>query len=469
MPIARIQLEDGRIGRFEVPEGTTPEQVQSYAEQQFSAKSEQPSMGSEAYGPSAPQKSSVGMDMLKSAAGGLERGAMAAPMILPNMLNQAAAGPQMLGKGMYDTFMGNPTDKNFQPWQPFYSSEDVLQGLPEPLRPHTPETAAGVGVDLLGQMAGGAAGTKAVKTAGNSRIVTDATSGRTTQPKAANADDLKALSNQTYAAAEAKGAPISQKHTDKFINDMNKSTPQTEAGKMLSGDSPVTKIVERINTLKGRALSFKEAQEIDEFLGDKIDEFTTLGVVNKQGKKLLDIQTSFRDMMDNVPDAGFAELKAARKLWSAQARLRDLEKIVRRAEMTENPATSMKNGFKNLYHNKSRMRGFDAQEKALIKRAAKSGVVGDLLGIAGSRLNPIIAMATGSGGVAGSMAAQAGSMAARGAKTQLQLSRAQKLTDTVANNATGNVPRKAVRQPWAPTPQEAAMLLYGLPMRQEDK
>jgi hypothetical protein len=37
MPIARVQLPDGRIGRFEVPEGTTPEQAQSMIQAQLSA------------------------------------------------------------------------------------------------------------------------------------------------------------------------------------------------------------------------------------------------------------------------------------------------------------------------------------------------------------------------------------------------------------------------------------------------
>ena len=40
MPIARFQLPDGRIGRFEVPEGTTPEQAQSLIQAQLPALSQ---------------------------------------------------------------------------------------------------------------------------------------------------------------------------------------------------------------------------------------------------------------------------------------------------------------------------------------------------------------------------------------------------------------------------------------------
>src|SRR5574340_253595 len=40
MPIAKVQLEDGRVARFEVPEGTTPDQVTQFAQSQFSQPSQ---------------------------------------------------------------------------------------------------------------------------------------------------------------------------------------------------------------------------------------------------------------------------------------------------------------------------------------------------------------------------------------------------------------------------------------------
>jgi len=42
MPVARVQSPDGRIGRFEVPEGWTPEQVEAFATKQFAAPPAQP-------------------------------------------------------------------------------------------------------------------------------------------------------------------------------------------------------------------------------------------------------------------------------------------------------------------------------------------------------------------------------------------------------------------------------------------
>ncbi|EGP07328.1 hypothetical protein CSIRO_3060 [Bradyrhizobiaceae bacterium SG-6C] len=254
------------------------------------------------------------------------------------------------------------------------------------------------------------------------------------------ADTIRAEASQLYDSAEKAGGVLKPNVTDKFIDEATKVMPQTPAGKMLAGDSPVTKIVDNLQNLRGKNLTLQEAQEVDEFLGDAIDSFTELGRVNKEGKKLLDIQSAFRDTIENASasdvvggKAGFDALSAARSLWSRAAKLRDIEKIITRAELSDNPASAIKSGFKAMATNPARMRGFSDEEAALVKRAAESGQVTDALRAFGSKLIPIITAASG-GGVGATAAATAGSMASKGAATSFQLSRAMQLADKVAGN-----------------------------------
>lgn len=93
-------------------------------------------------------------DVAKSYVGGLERGAAATAMLLPNLLNSAAEGPQLLYRGL----TGREHD-NSPTYKPFYSSEDALKMLPESLQPHEPTTTGGqianIAGDLLGSFAAG--------------------------------------------------------------------------------------------------------------------------------------------------------------------------------------------------------------------------------------------------------------------------------------------------------------------------
>lgn len=271
------------------------------------------------------------------------------------------------------------------------------------------------------------------------------------------AEEVQKAASALYKQADEQGGLLLPSFTEKFLAKAENLKPQTEAGRLVAGDNAATKISEKLQSLKGRALNLQEAQEIDEFLGDAVDDLSDKGVLTKQAKKVLQLQTDLRNMIDNAPDSdinfgsagkeGFQALKEGRRLWSRAAKLRDVEKIISRAEMTDNPATAIKTGFRNLYHNSDRMRGFTPEERKMIKNAAESGIVSDTLRTLGSRLNPIAALA--GGGFGSATAAQAISLASRGAATKLQVNKAKKLADMIANSAIPTKQPQSFRNPYA--------------------
>ena len=253
------------------------------------------------------------------------------------------------------------------------------------------------------------------------------------------ADAVKSEASKAYQAAKTTGGTLRPEFTNSFIGEIEKVAPQTRAGKILGGDSDATKVVDRLKSLKDSPLSLDEAQEVDELLGDWVDKHLELGKPTKEGQKILSIQSTLRDQIANAGEdaisggkEGFEALKEGRRLWAKQARLRDIEKIVTRAEAAQVPATALKNGFRTLYNNPSRIRGYSEAEKALIKKASESGVAGDILATFGSRLNAIGGGLVG--GVPGAVLGTAGSTLSRKGAEALQLQRANNIAREISKN-----------------------------------
>jgi len=246
--------------------------------------------------------------------------------------------------------------------------------------------------------------------------------------------------NRAYQAADELGGILKPEATDSFIDDIGKKVmPQTAAGKILAGDNTVTKVMSRLDELRGQPLTLTAAQEIDETLGDFVDSEFGIKGLSKQGKKILDIQNSFRDMIENADESmvsgdagkkGFEALKEGRKLWSKKMRISDIERIISRAEMSEQPANAIKSGFKTLYNNPTRMRGYSDAEKKLIKQAANEGLALEALRGIASRLTGIISGATG--GVPGYIAGKGAEMAARGIREKAMTGRANNIIDAIS-------------------------------------
>lgn len=268
-----------------------------------------------------------------------------------------------------------------------------------------------------------------------------------TSPKV-TADMVKKEANKAYKFAEDAGGVLSPEARNSFLDEINKLTPQTEDEILLAGQSDFTKVIDALNIRRDKPLTLEQAQGIDEQLGDFIDSnLHPNGKPTKIGKRIMDIQDTLRSYV-REPDEkyliggkeGFDAWREGQRLWQKQIQLRDIEKILTRAEMYDNPATAIKTGFRTLANNEKRMRGYDAHTRELIKNAAESGIVSDALKTAGSRLNPIAAFATH--GPVGGAAVGVLSGASRNAATRLQAGRANKVVKNIARDYKFKVPEK---------------------------
>lgn len=249
-------------------------------------------------------------------------------------------------------------------------------------------------------------------------------------------EELQKTARDSYDYAESKGAALKPAWTDKALNELNKLNEQTVEGRAIAGETPLSKLLAKSEALRGKPVTLKGAEEIDKALTNEITTHYVNGKLDGYGQQILDYQTKFREMIDKAgshevtggKDA-FDALKTGRAQWSQAARMRDIETIMNK--LGSSPA-SIKNGFKALYNNPSRMRGFTVEEKAAIKKAATSGVVTDLLHVLSNKGIAVIHAATG-GGLGSSALTYGGNRLAGSAEEALHLRRGQKVADLVAN------------------------------------
>jgi hypothetical protein len=259
------------------------------------------------------------------------------------------------------------------------------------------------------------------------------------KPVQKTAADLKKMAGESYDEAAYLGANFSPEHVaDKFSAEVQKMKPAPIAGKVLtSEDKTLINSIDDYKELAGQPMSLEDVKRLDETLTQKINGFIdrTTGSPDAHGRKLMILQDKLREIVDNVPDQpGVDALNNGKKLWAAQRRLQDLENIVERASMTQNPGTALQTGYRNLYMNKARIRGYSKEEVALLKKAATPGLADDALGLIGSRLNAIAAAAAG-GGFGGAAAAHVVGIAGRGAKEKVIAGRGIKLQNKMVNRA----------------------------------
>lgn len=270
------------------------------------------------------------------------------------------------------------------------------------------------------------------------------------------ATDLKSMAHEAYRQADELGANYTPKDVaDPFTKALDDVIPSPIAGKVLtSEDQLLSKHLSEYQGLKSQPLTLQDVQRLDESLTQKITASfldTQTGLPNSSGRKLMQLQEKLRNIVDEVPDnAANDALVNGRRLWKAQTILNDLDTIAERASMTQNVSTSLRTGYKNLYMNKKRIRGWPEEAKELLKKAATPSVTDDALQLISSRL-PAIIMG-GTGNIGGAATAHMVGAAGRGAAAKVGATRGAKIQQSVVDDAVGGL--RAVN----PTPDIPLML-----------
>lgn len=401
------------------------------------------------------------MDVAKTIGSNIAKGGVDALMTLPNLLNQAAAGPQYL----YEGLVGEDRP-DFKPWQPFLSSEDVVSGS---AIDYKPQTDAGKVAEFPTRLLTNLVAPTAINKAGNAalsvgkdfvakpttqNLISSEASGVVKTPKAPlkTSADLDEMAGLAFKQADELGGMYRPQDVSiPFSKTIAEVKPRPIAGKTLTSEEQ--KLVQHLSEyegLKGAQLSFDDVRRIDSGLTQKINANfidARTGQPDANGRKLMILQTKLREALDNVPEnAANDALRNANRLWKARIILDELDTLAERASMTQNPAQALRTGYKNLYFDKDRIRGWPKEAVELLKQAATPGIKDELLIPIGSRMMAIIA--GGTGDIGGAATAQIVGMGARGMRAAAAAKQGAKVQqsvvdDTLANLREVKVPEKS--------------------------
>ena len=380
MPVARFEMPDGRIGRFEVPEGTTPEQAQTLISESLSEQSEvvpetqeEPSFGSQF------------IESAKQAGSGILEGSVGV-VNLPMEFTRAAG--EVLG-----------VNRKYLP----LSTSEIEQRLTESgITADKPETTGGKAVRFAGSILGGASTTPIpVK----STALTSIPSKAPEPTKVPELDELSKMAKSAYERAEQAGVVISKNSYRRFIRSLDNELvdagidktlhPKASAAfKRLSESSGKQMTLKELDTLrriaKGAAKSIEpDERRIARIVVDKLDDYAT--------------SLTPGDVKAGDAQAAVNALTEARGLWTRFRKGEVVEDLITRAKdraaqfSGSGYENALRTEFRNLARNPKRMRGFSAREQKAIRHVARGGPMENALRFIG-KFAPTGVVSTALGG-----------------------------------------------------------------------
>ena len=165
------------------------------------------------------------------------------------------------------------------------------------------------------------------------------------------------------------------------------------------GQQKLQELDRAFDSVQDLNMSISDANELDKTITNILRDKSLVndrGQFNQVGQEIKDIQELFREKV--MGTEGGANLKEARKLWSRQLKLRDLETDVEIAMLSKtNPKTALQTAMKTRLKKirQGKLKGYTKEEIDLIKKAADDDNFGALMNFVSGRLASSVSLGTG--------------------------------------------------------------------------
>lgn len=233
---------------------------------------------------------------------------------------------------------------------------------------------------------------------------------RAVSPPAASA--LKGQANEAYDVARQAGVKVGQNQIGTLAQNVQRVADDFGIDPVLQPRA--TRALQRVQELAGRDVDLAELDTVRKVVQtavksqDASDRAASAIIMSELDNFVNNLKP--RDVVAGNAREGIDAFNKARELWSRQAKASVVDDLIERAATRAGQFSgsgyenALRTEFRQLAMNKSRMRGFNEEERAAIKRVAEGGPIENAFRYLG-KLAP-----TGivSGGIAGSAGYAAG-------------------------------------------------------------
>ena len=208
-------------------------------------------------------------------------------------------------------------------------------------------------------------------------------------------EGVRGQASQLYKEAEKLGGRLSPKATKDLLTKLQTSIAPKNRVEAVTDTKAVQSVIDDLGILEKGGATFDEMRSLERIFGelamDNADAMT--GKLNRLGNVYKTAQKNLQKFITDIPEdqieggkLAFQLKREADKKWSQSLKINEVEKVLNRAELQEQPSTAIRSGIRTLLGNPKKKAKFSPAEQQALRKVAEMSAGTRMLRAAGSRL-----------------------------------------------------------------------------------